>query len=88
MDFGKIFELIIASALINNFVFTMFLGLCIFFGVSKKMETAIGMSVTFTCVMVVSAALSWLVYDLIMIPLEIEFFKNSWSNMALQNKDL
>lgn len=75
MDFGKLFQLIIASSLINNFVFTMFLGLCIFFGVSKKMETAIGMSITFTCVMVVSAALSWLIFFYIMIPLDIAFLK-------------
>ena len=75
MEFGKLFELIIASSLINNFVFTRFLGLCIFFGVSKKMETAVGMSITFTCVMVVSAALSWLVYSYIMIPLDITFLK-------------
>jgi electron transport complex protein RnfA len=75
MDFGKLFELVIASALINNFVFTMFLGLCIFFGVSKKMETAVGMSITFLMVMVVSAALSWVVYLFIMIPLELTFLK-------------
>ena len=75
MDFGKLFELVVASALINNFVFTMFLGLCIFFGVSKKMETAVGMSITFLMVMVVSAALSWVVYQYIMIPLELTFLK-------------
>jgi electron transport complex protein RnfA len=75
MDFGKLFELVIASSLINNFVFTMFLGLCIFFGVSKKMETAVGMSITFTMVMVVSAALSWVVYQFIMIPLDLTFLK-------------
>lgn len=75
MDFGKLFELIIAASLINNFVFTRFLGLCIFFGVSKKMETAIGMSVTFTSVMMISAALSWLIFHLVMIPLQITFLK-------------
>ncbi|MEJ2695644.1 MAG: Rnf-Nqr domain containing protein [Candidatus Sulfobium sp.] len=75
MEFGKLFELVIAASLINNFVFTRFLGLCIFFGVSKKMETAVGMSITFTSVMMISAALSWLIYFLIMIPLHIEFLK-------------
>jgi electron transport complex protein RnfA len=75
MDFGKLFELVVSSALINNFVFTMFLGLCIFFGVSKKMDTAVGMSITFTMVMVVSAALSWVVYTFIMVPLELTFLK-------------
>src|SRR4030067_1821 len=38
MDFGKLFELVIAASLINNFVFTRFLGLCIFFGVMKKIS--------------------------------------------------
>ena len=75
MDFTRIFELIVSASLINNFVFTRFLGLCIFFGVSKKMETAVGMSITFTAVMMVSAALSWVVFTFIMIPLEITFLK-------------
>ncbi len=75
IDWVKLFELVVSSALINNFVFTMFLGLCIFFGVSKKMETAVGMSITFTAVMVVSAALSWVVYTFIMVPLDLGFLK-------------
>lgn len=75
MDFGRLFELMIAASLINNFVFTRFLGLCIFFGVSKKMETAVGMSITFTAVMIISAALSWLVFTYIMIPLDLTFLK-------------
>ncbi len=75
MEVGKLFELLIGASLINNFVFTRFLGLCIFFGVSKKMETSIGMSITFTTVMVVSAGLCWLVFTQIMIPLEITFLK-------------
>ncbi len=74
-EFTKLFELFIAASLINNFVFTRFLGLCIFFGVSKKMETAVGMSITFTSVMVISAALSWFIYNYIMIPLDITFLK-------------
>ena len=75
MDFSKLFELIIAASLINNFVFTRFLGLCIFFGVSKRMETAVGMSVTFTSVMMISSALSWLIFTYVMIPLDITFLK-------------
>jgi electron transport complex protein RnfA len=75
MEFAKLFELIVAASLINNFVFTRFLGLCIFFGVSRKMETAVGMSITFTAVMMVSAALSWLMFHLVMVPLNITFLK-------------
>jgi len=75
MEFGKLFELFIAAALINNFVFTRYLGLCIFFGVTKKMDTSIGMSVTFTSVMVISAALNWVIYKFIMIPLGLGFLE-------------
>jgi Na+-translocating ferredoxin:NAD+ oxidoreductase subunit A len=71
----NLFELFIAASLINNFVFTRYLGLCIFFGVTKKMETAIGMSITFAAVMVISAALSWVIYKTIMIPLNLTFLK-------------
>jgi len=74
-EFTKLFELIVSASLINNFVFTRFLGLCIFFGVSKKMETAVGMSITFTAVMMISAACSWVVYNLVLVPLEITFLE-------------
>ncbi len=74
-EFTKLFELFIAASIINNFVFTRFLGLCIFFGVSKKMETAVGMSITFTSVMVIAAALSWLAFHYVMVPLEVTFLK-------------
>ncbi len=74
-EFTKLFELIISASLINNFVFTRFLGLCIFFGVSKKMETAVGMSITFVAVMMISAAVSWVVFTQIMVPLGITFLE-------------
>ncbi len=74
-EFTKLFELIVSASLINNFVFTRFLGLCIFFGVSKKMETAIGMSITFTAVMMISAAISWVIFNLVLVPLDITFLE-------------
>ncbi|MFO0751986.1 MAG: Rnf-Nqr domain containing protein [Thermodesulfovibrionales bacterium] len=74
-EFLKLFQLVVSASLINNFVFTRFLGLCIFFGVSKKMETAVGMSVTFTAVMMISAALSWFIFNYVMVPLDITFLK-------------
>jgi electron transport complex protein RnfA len=74
-EFVKLFELIVGASLINNFVFTRFLGLCIFFGVSKKMGTAVGMSITFTIVMMVSAALSWVVFQFVLIPFNLTFLK-------------
>ncbi len=72
---GKLLELVIAASLVNNFVFTRYLGLCIFFGVSKKMDTAIGMSVTFISVMVISSSMSWVAYHFVMEPYHLEFLK-------------
>jgi electron transport complex protein RnfA len=66
---------VLSSALINNFVFTRYLGLCIFFGVSKKRETAVGMGVTFTAVMVATGTLSWLLYEFVMKPLQLRFLQ-------------
>lgn len=74
-EFTRLFELIVSASLINNFVFTRFLGLCIFFGVSRRMETAIGMSITFTSVMIISAGLSWLIFNHVLVPLNITFLK-------------
>lgn len=74
-EFTKLFELIVSASLINNFVFTRFLGLCIFFGVSKKMETAVGMSITFVSVMMVSAAVSWVIFNQVLVPLHITFLE-------------
>lgn len=71
----RVATIFIASALINNFVFSRYLGLCIFFGVTKKMETAIGMSFTFTTVMLISASLNWLIYNYVMIPYHLGFLK-------------
>lgn len=70
-----VLTIFIASALINNFVFSRYLGLCIFFGVTKKMETAVGMSFTFTAVMLISAALNWLIFNYVMIPYHLGFLK-------------
>ena len=67
--------IVLSSALINNFVFTRYLGLCIFFGVSKKRDTAVGMGFVFGLVMILSAMLSWALYSLVMAPLQIKFLQ-------------
>jgi len=71
----RVLTIFIASALINNFLFSRYLGLCIFFVVTKKMETSIGMSFTFTTVMLISACLNWLIYNYVMIPYHLGFLK-------------
>lgn len=70
-----IFAIILGAMLINNFVFTKYLGLCIFFGVSQKKETAIGMGITFTIVMVLTAVFCWGLYTYVLEVLHLDFLK-------------
>ena len=72
---GYLFGILISALLINNFVFTKYLGLCVFFGTSKKKSTAKGMGVVFTLVMVVSAVMSWFFYNFILIPYNLNFLQ-------------
>ncbi len=72
---GYLFGILISALLINNFVFTKYLGLCVFFGTSKKKTTAKGMGVVFTIVMVVSALMSWVFYNFILIPFNLNFLQ-------------
>jgi len=67
--------IILGAMLINNFVFTKYLGLCIFFGVSQKKETAIGMGITFTIVMSLSAIMCWAFYVFVLSALHLDFLK-------------
>jgi len=70
-----LFSVIIGSALINNMVFTRYLGLCVFFGVSQKKETAVGMAVTFFFVGLLSGILAWGVNHIALEPLRLEFLQ-------------
>jgi electron transport complex protein RnfA len=72
---GYLFSVLIGAMLIKNFVFTKYLGLCVFFGSSKKKETARGMGITFTIVMLVSAMISWFLFQFIMKPFNLGFLQ-------------
>lgn len=67
--------LFVSTILVNNFVLTRFLGLCIFFGVSKNLNASIGMGMAVTSVMTLSSILSWLVMHFVLIPLNLMFLK-------------
>lgn len=72
---GYLFGILISALLINNFVFTKYLGLCVFFGTSKKKDTAKGMGVVFTLVTIVSATMSWFFYNYILVPFNLNFLQ-------------
>lgn len=65
--------LFIGAVVVNNFVLTRFLGLCIFFGVSKNLNASIGMGMAVTSVIALSSMFAWLVYNFILVPLNVTF---------------
>ena len=75
MSFYSLFSLALGAILINNYIFVQFLGICPFLGVSKKTDTAIGMGLAVIFVMTLSSAVTWIVNNLILIPLHMEYMQ-------------
>ena len=61
------------AVFINNYVLTYFFGMCPFFGVSKKTETALGMGIAVFFVMTLSSAMTYAFYTLVLLPLNITY---------------
>lgn len=62
--------------LVDNLVLSQFLGICSFLGLTKNLKSAMGMSLAVTFVMVVAAALTWPIYNIILAPLGLDFLAN------------
>ena len=73
--FGYLLSILLGAMIIKNFVFTKYLGLCVFFGTSQKKSTAIGMGITFTIVAVFSAMMSWFLYQYVLKPYRLDFLQ-------------
>ena len=76
MDYLKMFlSLAVLGVLTENFVLVKFYGICPFLGVSKKTDTALGMGMAVTFVMVLASALTYMVQTYILIPLHVEYLQ-------------
>jgi len=71
-----LFLLVLSAILVNNFLLGKFLGICSFLGVSKKVETSVGMGAAVTFVMTLASLMSYIVYKLILVPLNIAYLYN------------
>ena len=71
----SILIIMLSSILVNNFVLSRFLGICPFLGVSKKVETALGMGMAVTFVMVLASIFTYLIQKLILVNLGIEYMQ-------------
>jgi len=70
---NELIAIFIGMVLINNFILVRFLGLCPYFGVSKKLGPAISMGIAVTFVMTIASIATWLIRNYILIPFDIEY---------------
>jgi electron transport complex protein RnfA len=71
----ELLTILVGSLFIENFVLSKFLGICPFLGVSKKRETALGMSGAVVFVMALSGAATWMVNAWLLVPLHLEYLQ-------------
>lgn len=75
MNFGNILLMMFSAILVENFIFAKFYGCCPFLGVSEKPDTALGMGMAVTFVMTVSGAVTWVVYECLLVPFGLEYLQ-------------
>ena len=75
MEIFKLLSITLCAILANNFIFSQFLGCCPFLGVSKKVDTAVGMGVAVTFVMGLASAVCFVVNKYILIPLDLAYMQ-------------
>ncbi len=74
MNFNQMMVIVISAIFVNNFILSRFLGLCPFFGVSKKMDSAIGMGFAVTFVLAMAIALIYPLNYYILVPAGLDKF--------------
>lgn len=72
---ASVITIALSAILINNFIFSQFLGCCPFLGCSSKVDTAIGMGLAVTFVMGLASAICWVVDTYILVPLNLGFLE-------------
>ncbi len=75
MDVSKFMAIMISMVFINNFIFSKFLGLCSFIGVSKEIKPAVSMGLAVTFVTTCSSIITWFIYRFLLIPFNITYLR-------------
>jgi len=73
MSITEILLFMVSCILTHNFIFNRFLGCCPFLGVSSKVETSVSMGLAVTFVMTIASLFCWLIYNLLLIPLNLTY---------------
>ena len=72
---SQILGIIIAAILSENFILVKFYGICPFMGVSKKIDTALGMGMAVTFVMALASAATWAVNEFLLVPFQLQYMQ-------------
>ena len=75
MDFTHLLVIAVSSIFINNFVLGRFLGICPFIGVSKKLDSAVGMGMAVIFVMSMASAVTYLIQSFVLVPFGLEYLQ-------------
>lgn len=75
MEFKTLLTIVIAAVFVNNFVLSRFLGLCPFIGVSKRLDSALGMGMAVIFVMTMASLVTWVIQYYILIPFGIAYLR-------------
>ncbi len=75
MDFAILLQITVGAIFINNFVLARFLGLCPFFGVSKRLSSAIGMGIAVIFVMTVATLFTWGIQRFVLVPHDVPYLR-------------
>lgn len=75
MSITQLVGIFLAAILTENYILCKFLGICPFLGVSKKLNTALGMSAAVTFVMVLATAVTWPIYTYILVPKDLDYLQ-------------
>ncbi len=84
MDFQTLIFIAVGSIFISNFVLHKFLGLCPYIGVSKQLDSAVGMGMAVIFVMTIASMVTWIIYNYFLAPTQnnliFQWFMHSQSN--------
>lgn len=69
------FLMVIGAIFVNNILLAQFLGNCPFMGVSKKMDTAIGMAAAVAAILTMAAMIAWVVEHYLLVPLDLQYLR-------------
>ena len=70
---AKLASIFFSMMLVNNYVLVKFMGICPFLGVSKKLDSSVGMSAAVTFVMLMATAATWPIYNYLLVPFGLEY---------------